>query len=226
MTDTIRGIAFDAYGTLFDVYSVGALAEELFPGDGARLARIWRVAQIDYTRILTLSGRYRDFRALTEDGLRFATKSLGLHLAEDKRDRLMAQYDRLSAFPENRDVLLRLRDRGFDLAILSNGTPGMLRSAIDAAGMDGLFDHVLSADQVGKYKTAPEAYELGPAAFGCAADEIVFVSSNGWDACGATWFGYRTFWVNRAGNALDELHVTPHGEGRTLTDLEAFLSGG
>lgn len=222
----VKAIAFDAYGTLFDVYSVGALAEELYPGHGAVLAEIWRVAQIDYTRLLTLCGRYRDFRLLTEDGLRFACKSLGLELTGEKRDLLMGQYDRLTAFPENLGVLQRLKADGFKLAILSNGTPGMLQSAVGAAGMDGLFDHLLSVDSVQKFKTASEAYQLAPAAFGCDPSDITFVSSNGWDVCGATWFGFRTFWVNRAGKVLEELGVTPAGEGRSLEDLETFVLAG
>lgn len=220
---TIKAVAFDAYGTLFDVYSVGALAEELFPGHGAQLAELWRVAQIDYTRILTLCGRYRDFRALTEDGLRFACKVLGLHLTGPKRDQLMDQYDRLRAFPENLHVLQELKAQGVTLAILSNGTPQMLDSAINAAGYDGLFEHVLSVDQVQKFKTAPEAYQMGPDAFGLDVSDIGFVSSNGWDVCGATWFGYQTFWINRTGKVLDELGVTPKGEGNSLSDLITFI---
>lgn len=219
----IKAIAFDAYGTLFDVYSVGALAEDLFPGHGAQLAELWRVAQIDYTRILTLCGRYRDFRAITEDGLRFATKSLGLGLSAEQCEQLMRQYDRLGAFPENLDVLLDLKAQGMALAILSNGTPQMLASAIEAAGYDGLFDHVLSVERVKKFKTAPEAYQMGPDALGLDVSEIGFVSSNGWDVCGATWFGYQTFWVNRGGKVLEELGVTPKGEGRSLGDLPAFI---
>ncbi len=221
---TIRAIAFDAYGTLFDVYSVGALAEQLFPGSGKALAEIWRVAQIDYTRILTLCGRYRNFRLLTEDGLVHACKVLKLDLTADKRQQLMDQYDRLEAFPENLEVLKALKSSGLKLAILSNGTPAMLENAMQAAGYQGLFDHVLSVDTVKKFKTAPQAYQLGPDAFGMPVTEIGFVSSNGWDVCGATWFGYQTFWVNRAGKVLDELGVQPKGEGRSLDDLLAFVA--
>ena len=223
MRTTIQAIAFDAYGTLFDVHSVGTLAEELFPGYGARLSEAWRVAQIDYTRLRSLSSQYADFERVTEDGLVFAAKKLGLDLDDDKRRRLMAQYDRLTAYPENIEVLSTLRGKGIRLAILSNGTPRMLAAMTAAAGMDGLFDHVLSVDAVRRYKTAPEAYQLGPDAFGLPVEKIGFVSSNGWDACGATWFGYRSFWVNRAGNVLDELGVRPEGEGRSLTDLLDFV---
>lgn len=223
MSDDIEAVAFDAYGTLFDVYSIGRLAETLFPGKGAALADAWRVAQIDYTRIRTLSDRYRDFLAITGDALDFAAAKLGLDLEGEARAALLAQYEKLEAFPENRAVLQGLKAGGLRLAVLSNGTPEMLASAIEAAGMDGLFEHVLSVEAVRQFKTAAAAYQLGPEAFGCPASRIAFVSSNGWDVCGATWFGYRTFWVNRASAALDRLGVEPDGEGRDLTDLVEFL---
>lgn len=218
-----RAVAFDAYGTLFDVHSITALAETLFPGEGASLSEQWRQSQIDITRLRTLSSHYADFRQVTEDALVFSAKKLGLDLSEVKHFALMAQYDRLTAYPENIGVLKALRSKGFPLAILSNGTPQMLDNLIAAAGMQGLFDHVLSVDSVRKYKTAPEAYQLGPDAFGVPASEIVFVSSNGWDVCGAIWFGYRTFWVNRAGNVLENLGIEPAGEGQNLRGLLAFV---
>ena len=219
----IKAVAFDAYGTLFDVYSVGALAEELFPGKGAALAELWRERQIEYTRIRTLCDRYADFWSVTGDALDFACERLDLPLTNDARDQLMGQYAKLPTFPENRGVLQALRDHGIPLAILSNGSPDMLASAVAAAGMSDLFDHLLSVDAVRKFKTAPEAYQLGPDAFGCTAGEIVFVSSNAWDVCGATWFGYTTFWVNRAGAPLERLGVRPVAEGRTLNDLVEFV---
>jgi 2-haloacid dehalogenase len=220
----IKAIAFDAYGTLFDVYSVGALAEEIFPGSGARLAELWRDRQIDYTRLRTLSGRYADFGQITGDALDFACKRLGLPLGTTDRERLMGQYARLAAFPETLAALRQLRAMGLPLAILSNGTPGMIATAVSAAGMDGLFAHILSADSVRRYKTAAEVYQLGPDACGCPPAEILFVSSNGWDACGATWFGYTAFWVNRAGLPLERLGVTPAAQGRSLSDVVAFVS--
>ena len=113
---------------------------------------------------------------------------------------------------------------GLKLAILSNGNPQMLASVVDAAGMQGIFNHILSVDAVKKFKTAPEAYQMGPDVFGLPAKNILFVSSNCWDACCATWFGYTTFWVNRAAAPLEELGVVPHGEGRTLNDLVAFVA--
>jgi 2-haloacid dehalogenase len=219
----ISAIAFDAYGTLFDVYSVGALAEQLFPGKGEALANLWRVKQIDYTRLRTLSNQYRDFHELTRDALRMATRTLGLNCDAAAEQRLMNQYACLSAFPENLPALKELKALGVPMAILSNGTPGMLDIAVKSAGMGGLFDHLLSVDPVKKYKTAPEAYQLGPDAFGIAARNILFVSSNAWDACGATWFGYTSFWINRSGQPAEELGVTPTATGHLLTDVLAFV---
>ena len=219
----LRAIAFDAYGTLFDVYSVGALAEQLYPGKGAELANLWRIKQIDYTRLRTLSGQYRDFYELTRDALRMAARCLGLDLDGATEQRLMNQYACLSAFPENLAALKELKALGVPLAILSNGTPQMLDIAVKSAGMSGLFDHLLSVDVVRKYKTAPEAYQLGPDTFGLPAKNILFVSSNCWDACGATWFGYTTFWINRSGQPAEELGVAPSATGRLLTDVLAFV---
>ncbi|MBX3647137.1 MAG: haloacid dehalogenase type II [Rhodocyclaceae bacterium] len=219
MTHPIRAIAFDAYGTLFDVYSVGALAEQLFPGKGAELAAQWRDTQIGYTRVRTLSDRYIPFWELTQDALVFSARKLGLNLTDDARKRLMSQYACLSAFPENLGALKELKKMGVQLAILSNGTSDMLDIAVKSAGMSGLFDHLLSVESVKKYKTAPEAYQLGPDAFKLPTREILFVSSNCWDALGATWFGYTTFWINRSGQPLEELGVTPTAQGRLLTDV-------
>lgn len=216
---SIKAIAFDAYGTLFDVYSVGALAEQLFPGKGAQLANLWRDKQIEYTRIRTLSARYRPFWEVTEDALTYSARRLGLELTADVRKRLMSQYACLSPFPENLAALKQLKELGLPLAILSNGTRQMLDIAVKSAGMTGLFDHLLTVDTVGKYKTAPEAYQLGPDAFGLAAREILFVSSNCWDACAATWFGYTTFWINRSRQPLEELGVRPTAEGNLLSDV-------
>ncbi len=175
----IQAVAFDAFGTLFDVYSVGLLAEQLFPGKGAALAELWRQKQIEYSFIRSLSGRYKPFWDITRDGLDFAAARLGLALDGAQRTQLMNQYACLSPFPENLAALRRLKDAGLPTAILSNGTPEMLQVAIKSAGMQGLFDHVLSVDAVRKYKTHPDAYALAPAAFGCAPERILFVTSNG-----------------------------------------------
>ena len=219
----IQAIVFDAYGTLFDVYSIGALAEKLFPARGAALAELWRDKQIEYTRLRTMCSMYKPFWEVTQDALVFACRKLKLDLTLDAQNMLMSEYAKLKAFPENLPVLQQLKAMGLKLAILSNGNPQMLDSAIEASGMRGVFNHILSVDTVKKFKTAPEAYQLAPDVFGLSARNILFVSSNCWDACGATWFGYTTFWVNRAGAPLEELGVTPDATGADMKALLQFV---
>ena len=223
---SIHAIIFDAYGTLFDVYSIGALAERLFPGKGSALAELWRDKQIEYTRLRTLSNTYKPFWEVTQDALVFSCRKLGIELTLDAQNQIMGQYARLQAFAEVRPVLEQLRARQLKLAILSNGNPQMLDAAVQAAALSDQLDAVLSVDSVHKFKTAPEAYQLAPDRFGVPARDMLFVSSNGWDVCGAAWFGFQTFWVNRAGAPLEELGVAPNGIGRNLQDLLAFIGKG
>ncbi len=222
-TMAIDAVVFDAYGTLFDIYSIAAQAERIFPGQGQALALLWRAKQIEYTHLRTMSAMYKPLWEVTQDALVFCCKQLRLDLSLEANSLLMGQYARLPAFPEALEVLQALRARGMKLAILSNGNPQMLSNAVAAAGMHTVFHHLLSVDSVKKFKTAPEAYQLAPDVFGVPVKRILFVSSNSWDACCATWFGYTTFWVNRSAAPLDELGVTPHGSGRTLSDLLPFL---
>ena len=227
----IRAVLFDAYGTLFDVHSVALLAEQLYPGQGERLSLLWRDKQIEYTRLVSMSGRhdtagseqYRPFWDLTRAGLRFAAARLQLDLNASAEERLMNEYRHLSAFPENREVLVELKRRGVPAGILSNGNPEMLDVGVKSAGFAELLTHVISVHPVRRYKTDPAAYALGTAAFGLPAREILFVSSNCWDAIGATWFGYTTLWVNRAGAPLDPLGTPPHHLGRSLRDVLTLL---
>ncbi|UJW80884.1 haloacid dehalogenase type II [Hydrogenophaga sp. SL48] len=228
-----RAVLFDAYGTLFDVYSVGLLAEQLFPGQGARLATVWRDKQIEYTRLVTTSdhgAHYQPFWTLTQNALAFAIKLIEPAARNDwpafeaRAAQLMNQYRSLSAFPENREVLQALRERGIATGILSNGEPEMLGIAIRSAGLDGLLDHVISVDGIRKYKTHPDAYALGEAATGLPRGQIVFVSSNAWDALAATWFGYRTLWVNRQNLPFEELGTQPTRTAQNLRDVLHFFN--
>ena len=224
--DQPKAVLFDAYGTLFDVYSVGLLAEQLFPGKGEPLAVLWRDKQIEYTRLVTTcndGAHYRPFWDLTRAGLRYACKRLGVQLTPAAEEKLMNQYRHLSAFPEDREVLSALKKRGVVTGILSNGDPDMLGVAVRSAGLDGLLDHVLSVDGVRKYKTHPDAYALGTKATGFDARQILFVSCNAWDALGATWWGYRTLWVNRWQLPFEELGTQPTRTGSTLRDVLAFF---
>ncbi len=218
-----RAVVFDAYGTLFDVYSVGLLAEQLFPGQGQALSLLWRDKQIEYTRLTSMGNRYRPFWELTRAGLRYAAQRLGLRLADAAEAQLMNQYRHLSAFPECHDVLRALKERGVPCAILSNGDPEMLAVAVNSAGFETLLDHVLSVHAVRRYKTDPAAYALGPQALGLPARQILFVSSNGWDAIGAAWQGYMTLWVNRQGLPLEQLDTEPTRIGKNLRDVLGFF---
>jgi len=223
-----RAVLFDAYGTLFDVLSVALLAEQLFPGHGDALSLLWREKQIEYTRLVTMSSpdgaRYRPFWELTRAALQFSAQKLKLPLTPVLEERLMNEYRHLSAFPENRDVLAELKRRGVPVGILSNGDPEMLGVAIKSAGFSGYIQHVLSVHAVRRFKTDPAAYALGPAALNLPAREILFVSSNGWDAIGATWFGYTTLWVNRSDAPLERLDTTPTHSGRSLRDVLPLLN--
>ncbi|CAE6715327.1 (S)-2-haloacid dehalogenase [Paraburkholderia haematera] len=249
-----KAVIFDAYGTLFDVHSVIAAAEQMFPGHGDALSQLWRQKQIEYTQLRTLAdpagapgAHYRPFWDITLDALRFAAKKLHLTLGRAAEKRLMDEYACLSAFPDAVPALRQLRDAPSassgstsapaggkavagtaararpGLAILSNGNPQMLDIAVKSAGMTGLFDHVLSVDTVRAYKPSPAAYSLGTQAFDAEPREIVFVSSNGWDVAGASWFGFKTFWLNRQNAPAEELGVTPHGAGGGMNDLLVFL---
>lgn len=222
-TPKAKAIAFDAYGTLFDVYSVFALAEKLYPGQGTAISQLWRTKQIEYTWLRTMSGTYKPFWDVTEDGLTFTLKRLGLELAPEKKRALMEQYLKLDAFPENLAALQELKTIGIPMAILSNGNPVMLDAAVKSSKMEGIFDAILSVDSVKRFKTVPDVYRLGVDHFKVTAPEIVFVSSNSWDAVGAAWFGYTTYWVNRGNNPPEELGVRVAGEGKTLSDLVAFV---
>ena len=184
---------------------------------------LWRQKQLEYSWLRTLSGRYKPFWAVTRDALRFSARRLGLALDGAGEDRLMEQYARLTAFPENPAALAALKARGLPLGILSNGDPAMLAMSVKSAGMDGVFDHLLSIDAVRRYKTTDEAYSLGPRAFGCPAAELLFVSSNCWDAVGATWYGYPAYWINRGGLPVEELDTMPAATGQLLSDVVGYV---
>ena len=203
------------------------LAEQLFPGQGQALSVLWRDKQIEYSRLVSASKRgpqresvYQPFWELTRAGLRYACQRLGLELNPEREERLMNQYRHLTAFAENREVLQALKSRGMVTGVLSNGDPAMLEAAVKSAGLADLLDHVISVDAIGQYKTSPEAYALGEQATGLPAAKIGFVSSNGWDALAAAWYGYQTLWVNRYGLPFEEIGPRPLHTG---TNLRAVL---
>ena len=226
-----RAVLFDAYGTLFDVHSVASLAEQGFPGQGSALSQAWRDKQIEYTRLVSMSANargepaahYQTFWDLTRAALRHAAARLALPLTPALEEPLMNAYRALAAFPDVSLVLQALRERGVPTGILSNGDPDMLDVAVRSAKLGPWLDHVLSAHRVRRYKTDPAVYALGPQALKLPASDILFVSSNGWDALGATWFGYTTLWVNRNGQPPESLGPPPTRTGTSLRDVLGFF---
>jgi 2-haloacid dehalogenase len=219
---SIRACVFDAYGTLFDVASAASRCAEL-PGDAApRLSAVWRDKQLQYSWLRAVQGRHADFRQVTGDALDFALDTLGL-ADRGLSERLMQLYLTLDPYPEVADVLRRLRETGFAAAILSNGSPAMLAAMVDNAGLAALFDHVLSVETVGVYKPHPKVYQLAVDRLAVRAQQIAFVSSNGWDAWAASAFGMRAVWCNRSGQRRERLPGAPDREICSLADLPPLL---
>jgi 2-haloacid dehalogenase len=217
-----RVLVFDAYGTLFDVASVQAACEAKFPGKGAALTQLWRQKQLEYTWLTSLMGSYRDFWELTRAGLTHAAGMLKLELSAQQAQTLLEQYWQLQTFPEAKEALTKLHGR-LPLAILSNGTPDMLKRAALYSGIDTLLTDILSVDSVRIYKPSKQVYQLVCDRFEVSAREVAFVSGNSWDAHGAKEFGFRVFWLNRAGVPDDPLEPHPDKTLGSLADLEALV---
>lgn len=220
----IKLCVFDAYGTLFDVAAAArAVASEpgneRLAGCWQDLAADWRQKQLEYSWLRAITGEHRDFWEVTKDGLDWTLARHGLAGEAGLRDRLLALYWTLEAYPEVFDVLRKLRHAGLQTAILSNGAPEMLDAAVASAGIGKLLDAVLSAESAGVFKPSDKVYDLVGAQFGHDRDEVLFVSSNGWDAAGAARYGFITAWVNRAGQPMDRLGHPPHEEMRDLSML-------
>jgi 2-haloacid dehalogenase len=220
----LRALVFDAYGTLFDVHSVIALCEELWPGKGDSISRLWRAKQLEYTWQRSLMRRYEDFTRVTEAGLRYACAALGVELNDERRGRLKDAYLRLSPFPEVSEALATLKQKKLRLAILSNGSPAMLRPLVKNAGLREAFHAVVSVDELKVYKPAPAVYRLAVEKLHVPKQAIGFVSSNCWDACGAKAFGFTTFWINRGGAPPDDLGAVPDHIVTSLAELPALVA--
>jgi len=226
MTDVhiegIQACVFDAYGTLLDFNSaVMHCADEIGP-DAARLSEMWRQKQLQYTWLRSLMRDHADFWQVTGEALDFSLAALSIDNPA-LRDRLMALYRELDAFPEVPDTLTRLKDAGMRTAILSNGAPEMLDAAVKANGLDALLDDVQSVEDVGVFKPDPRVYQLSVDRLGVAKENICFLSSNGWDAAGAGSFGFRVVWINRYGQPVEHLPARPDAEIDTLSPLPDIL---
>lgn len=217
----ITACIFDAYGTLFDVGAAARLAaaepgREAFAKDWPQIAEHWRLKQLQYTWLRAVMGEHADFWDVTQNGLDWALEASGHEGDPELRERLLQLYWELEAYPEVPAMLTALKTGGMNTAILSNGSPAMLDGAVQSAGIGEALDDVLSVESVGVFKPASVVYDLVGKRFGCAKDEVLFVSSNGWDAAAAAGYGFTTAWVNRAGDPVDRLPARPD---HVLTDL-------
>jgi len=220
----LEALAFDAYGTLYDVTSVITRCEDFFPGHGKALSDLWRVKQLEYTWLRTLMGKYQDFWGVTADALRFSCKALKLELPGDTERALMESYLHLSPFPEVPHALHELAGR-LPLAILSNGSPEMLRKVTENNALGDYFRALLSVDELGLFKPRPEVYELAVERLQVPPQRIGFVSSNAWDVAGAKAYGLYVFWINRGGRPPEELGFLADHEIRTLDQIASLVHG-
>lgn len=223
-------IAFDAYGTLFDVYSISVLAEQCFPTYGKALAVLWRDKQLEYTRLISLadsnpsgSKYYQSFWEITGAALRYACKQLKLDLTAEKESQLLKQYAHLDPFPESFSVLQKLKASGLQTCILSNGNHEMLSWAVQHSQLDIFLDQVISVEEARQFKISSASYQLLNKHYSIAKDQILFVSCNAWDIVGANWFGLNTFWVNRYQLPFEEIGLKPTFTGKDLNTLIEIL---
>ena len=198
-------LVFDAYGTLFDVHSVQARCESLWPGKGAQLSQAWRAKQLEYTWQRSLMHRYAPFSQVTEEALLYSCAFLGLKINRERKQSLLDEYLKLARYPEVAGAMNKLNT--ITCAILSNGSPDMLHPLVEQSGLS--FDAVLSVDAVKTYKPAPEVYQLAVDKLRTPKEHIAFVSSNCWDALGAKSFGFTVYWINRGGAPVDRLGFQP-----------------
>lgn len=221
MKAQIKACVFDAYGTLFDPFSVQRKAESIYPGQGEALARLWRSRQLEYTWLRSLMKRYADFWQVTREALVYACRCLGFRCEAPQLEELMQEYLCLEVYPDVAAGLAALS--GQRRAILSNGSPGMLEAVVEHARLKNEFDILLSVDKVKTYKPSPAVYQLAVEALKMKKNEIGFVSSNYWDAAGAATFGFPAFWLNRTMAIPDELGTAPRASIAGFRELAGVL---
>jgi len=243
---TIKAVVFDAYGTLYDVQSVATVTEEAFPGYGDIITQIWRIKQLEYSWLRSLMRRYEDFSVITRDSLVYTLNALGLKHDSAAFERIMDKYLHLDLYPDAMAALTAMKDR--KLAILSNGSTAMLNALVRNSGLDRVLDDTISIDSKKVFKPAPDAYTLIEGRLGIAPAEVLFVSSNPWDACGAKSFGLNVAWIERVTpeamalacvksdlvtpltmfkalrTQMDELGVTPDHRIHALSELPGLVA--
>jgi 2-haloacid dehalogenase len=214
---TIHAVVFDAYGTLYDTQSVADVTEEAFPGYGDLITQIWRIKQLEYSWLRSLMRRYQDFSVVTRDALAYTLRILGLHYDEETFGRLMEKYFDLALYPDVMAALTALKQK--KLAILSNGSPDMLTRLVKNSGLDRVLAATLSVDEHKVFKPSPQAYTLIEQKLGVKPANVMFVSSNPWDACGAKAFGLNVAWIERVTSEAMALACV---ESETLPPLTLF----
>jgi 2-haloacid dehalogenase len=192
---TIKAVVFDAYGTLYDIQSVAAVTEEAFPGYGEMITQIWRIKQLEYTWLRSLMRRYQDFSVITRDSLAYTLRCLGLESDPDTFESITDKYLHLDLYPDAMTALAAMRGR--KLAVLSNGSTAMVNALVANSGLDRALDASISVDSQKIFKPSPDAYRLIESTLGVPPAEVLFVSSNPWDACGAKAFGLNVAWIER-----------------------------
>ncbi len=204
---TIQALVFDVYGTLFDVHSVKEQAEALYPDHGEAISKRWREKQLEYSFLRQLNGQYVPFSQVTQDALRYTLLELKLHVTEEQITTLMETYLTLDVYPEVSSVLETMADKR--LVVFSNGSHDMLDPLIEQSGLADRFEHLVSVDDIKQYKPAPASYMHALNTLGLKREDILFMSSNGWDITGAKSFGFKTAWINRNGLPVEELNLDP-----------------
>ena len=218
----IRAILFDGFA-LFDPRPVSLLTEKLFPGKGKEITDLWRNRQLEYCWLRQAAQQYKNFTEITQDALLFAANKAAVVIRDADCDRLIKGYMNMDLWPDVLPVLQFLKTHNYSMGILSNMTRAMLDANISRNGLTGYMDHIFSTDQIKSYKPSPKSYQLGPDGLQLKSSEILFIASAGWDAAGAHWFGYPTFWVNRLNAPMEELNVTVSATDNKLEALVHLL---
>ena len=219
----IRAVCFDVF-TLFDPRSVERAAHAVIGEQASALCKSWRTRQFEYSWLRTSARQYADFQAVTTEALEFAARETGLTLSDDQRRQLIDAYTELEPWPDTRAALDEWHRAGLVLAPLSNYSPSMLERLVGGAGLGEVFTALISTDRARTFKPDPSAYALGPAVLGLPKESVAFAAFGGWDAAGARWFGFPTFWLNRLGVTEESLAPGPQASGRTLSELAAFVA--
>lgn len=214
---TIKAVVFDAYGTLYDIQSVASVTEQAFPGYGEIITQVWRIKQLEYTWLRSLMRRYQDFSAVTRESLAYTLRCLGLKYDADAFERIMDKYLHLDLYPDALTSLAAMKDR--KLAILSNGSPDMLDALVKNSRLDRVLDATISVDAKKVFKPSPDAYTLIESTLHIPPSEVLFISSNPWDACGAKAFGLNVAWIERVTPQAMALACVP---GETVAPLTMF----